>query len=415
MLQTLQLAGLNGSGGSPLAASATASAPPFTGLEFVEIAAGTVHARRRPRTGFAYDNERPRHRTAPRGLRPSARTPVTNASWLHFAEGGGYERREWWCDEGWAWKEEYDITRPGGWTPDHRAERRLDELVPLDPQPPGRARVVVRGRRLRSRPRGASAHRGRNGRRRRPGTTRAEAPDVSRGETSRSWPACTPTSTSSAGGPAPAGAYPGGRLAGRLPGDDRRRLGVDLEPLRGLPGLRRRPLPRVLRGVLRRPTTGCCAAARGPRGRARPPPTFRNWDFPAAPPDLLGRAARPRRYRVRRDAHRGTDRRSSPAAPRASARPRCAGCTPPAPTCVIADLNEESGQRWPTSWASGRGFIAPTSPCPRTWPTPSPPPRRRPAACAHRSAARASAGPNGSRAAADRTGSTRSSACWPST
>ena len=36
--------------------------------------------------------------------------PVTNASWMHFSEGGGYERREWWSDEGWAWKEDYDIT-----------------------------------------------------------------------------------------------------------------------------------------------------------------------------------------------------------------------------------------------------------------------------------------------------------------
>ncbi len=29
---------------------------------------------------------------------------------MSFSEGGGYERREWWSDEGWAWKEEYDIT-----------------------------------------------------------------------------------------------------------------------------------------------------------------------------------------------------------------------------------------------------------------------------------------------------------------
>jgi iron(II)-dependent oxidoreductase len=47
-----------------------------------------------------------------------ARRPVTNASWAHFCEGGGYERREWWSDEGWAWKEEYDITHPEGWTAD---------------------------------------------------------------------------------------------------------------------------------------------------------------------------------------------------------------------------------------------------------------------------------------------------------
>ncbi len=59
--------------------------------------------------GFSYDNERPRHAVelAPFQI---ARRPVTNASWMHFSEGGGYERREWWSDEGWAWKEEYDIT-----------------------------------------------------------------------------------------------------------------------------------------------------------------------------------------------------------------------------------------------------------------------------------------------------------------
>jgi iron(II)-dependent oxidoreductase len=62
-----------------------------------------------PEQGFAYDNERPRHGIA---LEPFeiARRPVTNASWMHFSEGGGYERREWWSHEGWAWKEQYDIT-----------------------------------------------------------------------------------------------------------------------------------------------------------------------------------------------------------------------------------------------------------------------------------------------------------------
>src|SRR3984885_8415294 len=59
--------------------------------------------------GFSYDNERPRH---PVGVAAFAiaQRPVSNASWLHFSEGGGYERREWWSREGWAWKEEYDIS-----------------------------------------------------------------------------------------------------------------------------------------------------------------------------------------------------------------------------------------------------------------------------------------------------------------
>jgi gamma-glutamyl hercynylcysteine S-oxide synthase len=57
---------------------------------------------------FAYDNERPRH-SVELGAFRIARRPVTNATWLHFTEGGGYQRREWWSDEGWAWKEDYDI------------------------------------------------------------------------------------------------------------------------------------------------------------------------------------------------------------------------------------------------------------------------------------------------------------------
>jgi gamma-glutamyl hercynylcysteine S-oxide synthase len=58
---------------------------------------------------FSYDNERPRHDVELGAFR-IARRPVTNATWLHFTEGGGYQRREWWTDEGWAWKEDYDIT-----------------------------------------------------------------------------------------------------------------------------------------------------------------------------------------------------------------------------------------------------------------------------------------------------------------
>ena len=67
--------------------------------------------------GFAFDNERPRHVVDVPAF-CIARRPVTNGTWMHFVEGGGYERREWWSDEGWSWKEEYDITHPEGWTAD---------------------------------------------------------------------------------------------------------------------------------------------------------------------------------------------------------------------------------------------------------------------------------------------------------
>jgi iron(II)-dependent oxidoreductase len=60
---------------------------------------------------FSYDNERPAHDVDVPAFR-IARRPITNGTWMRFVEGGGYERREWWSDEGWAWKEEYDITHP---------------------------------------------------------------------------------------------------------------------------------------------------------------------------------------------------------------------------------------------------------------------------------------------------------------
>jgi len=106
MRQTLAIAGL-----LPPAEQARADAPltgedPPTG--WLEIPAGTFELGAAP-DGFAYDNERPRH-TVELPAYAIARRPVSNASWLSFSEGGGYERREWWSREGWAWKEEHDIT-----------------------------------------------------------------------------------------------------------------------------------------------------------------------------------------------------------------------------------------------------------------------------------------------------------------
>ncbi|HWY17584.1 MAG TPA: SUMF1/EgtB/PvdO family nonheme iron enzyme [Solirubrobacteraceae bacterium] len=104
MRQTLAIAGLLPAGEPPpLAAEA-----PSEQDEWLELPAGSF-AMGAGAEGFAYDNERPRH-TVALGAYAIARRPVTAASWMRFAEGGGYERREWWSDEGWAWKEEYDIT-----------------------------------------------------------------------------------------------------------------------------------------------------------------------------------------------------------------------------------------------------------------------------------------------------------------
>ncbi len=110
MRQTMTLAGLLPAGEPP--AIGAESELPAEQEEWLEIPAGSFAMGARAE-GFAYDNERPRHTVALEAF-AIARRPITAASWMRFAEGGGYERREWWSDEGWAWKEEYDITHHPG-------------------------------------------------------------------------------------------------------------------------------------------------------------------------------------------------------------------------------------------------------------------------------------------------------------
>jgi iron(II)-dependent oxidoreductase len=121
MRQTMALAGVLPPGEPSLAGGNRDPAPEpsaeasWVGLPSASFAMGA------PPEGFAYDNERPRH-TVQLPAFDIARHPVSNASWLSFSEGGGYERREWWSNEGWAWKEEYDITHhPAMATSDPRA------------------------------------------------------------------------------------------------------------------------------------------------------------------------------------------------------------------------------------------------------------------------------------------------------
>jgi iron(II)-dependent oxidoreductase len=102
MRQTMDIAGLLPAGEPALAACDSPAG-------WLSIPAGAFEMGAGAR-GFAYDNERPRHSVGVDAFQ-IARLPVTNASWMRFSEGGGYERREWWSDEGWAWKQEYDITR----------------------------------------------------------------------------------------------------------------------------------------------------------------------------------------------------------------------------------------------------------------------------------------------------------------
>lgn len=146
MLQTIQLARLSGyelpdtgagadaPAGSGADAPAGSGADAHTGLELVEVAAGpcTIGA---VAAGFAYDNERPRHSVVVDGF-AIGRTAVTNAAYLAFVDGGGYERQEWWTPAGWAWKQQLGASAPGAWNEEHTGEWRLGRMEPLDPGRP---------------------------------------------------------------------------------------------------------------------------------------------------------------------------------------------------------------------------------------------------------------------------------------
>ena len=111
MRQTMAIAGLLADGEGPPRLSGTRGWVEIPAGSFEMGAAGDadgVGDGDGDGVGFAYDNERARHEVRLPAFR-IARLPVSNASWMRFSEGGGYERREWWSDEGWAWKEEYDI------------------------------------------------------------------------------------------------------------------------------------------------------------------------------------------------------------------------------------------------------------------------------------------------------------------
>lgn len=88
-------------------------------------------------TGFAFDNEGPRHQVFLRPYRLASRM-VTNAELLAFIDARGYERPEYWLSDGW------NKIRAEGWRHPLYWQRRddnwwtftLNGFVPLDPNEP---------------------------------------------------------------------------------------------------------------------------------------------------------------------------------------------------------------------------------------------------------------------------------------
>jgi ergothioneine biosynthesis protein EgtB len=81
---------------------------------------------------FGWDNEFPEHEVEVEPFAIDA-TPVRNRDFLEFLEAGGYDRRDAWSDEGWAWKERAGVRHPNNWIPGGDGWRcsTLFDVLPL--------------------------------------------------------------------------------------------------------------------------------------------------------------------------------------------------------------------------------------------------------------------------------------------
>jgi hypothetical protein len=64
--------------------------------------------------GFIFDNEKWRH-TVPVAAFDIDVSPVAETAYAEFVGAGGYQRREWWSDAGWAWREAAGARHPLCW------------------------------------------------------------------------------------------------------------------------------------------------------------------------------------------------------------------------------------------------------------------------------------------------------------
>ncbi|HEX8073171.1 MAG TPA: SUMF1/EgtB/PvdO family nonheme iron enzyme [Pyrinomonadaceae bacterium] len=96
---------------APVVAAPPASAPP---RDMIEVAAGAFPLGAENSASFVYDNELPAHLVDVPAFK-IARLLTTNEEFAEFVAAGGYERREWWDEEGWTWREREGWACPLYW------------------------------------------------------------------------------------------------------------------------------------------------------------------------------------------------------------------------------------------------------------------------------------------------------------
>lgn len=252
---------------------------------------------------WALDNERPAHRVELPAFWLDT-TPVSNAAYQEFVADGGYRNPRWWTAEGWAHRQQADLTAPLFWRHEggQWLRRRFGVTEPVPPAEPvlhvswyeADAYARWAGRRL---------------------PTEAEWEKAARHDpaTGRSrrypWGDDEPAAEHANLGqrhlrPAPVGSYP----AGQAPCGARQLIGDVWEwtasDFTGYPGFRAWPYreySEVFFGSAHKVLRGGCFAVAPVACRG----TFRNWDYPVRRQIFAG-------FRTARDAEPGGPAHASP-------------------------------------------------------------------------------------------------------
>ena len=137
ILQTLQL-----KTGEPYHPSVSVSHPnapgedPFGRPTMLPFPGGAVAIGTDDRSA-SYDNERRRHSVEIAPFLIDA-TPVTETEYADFIAEAGYETREYWSDDGWAWRSESGVRHPKYWSSGEEGWeiRIMDRHLPLNNRRP---------------------------------------------------------------------------------------------------------------------------------------------------------------------------------------------------------------------------------------------------------------------------------------
>jgi iron(II)-dependent oxidoreductase len=97
----------------------------------VEVPAATIWLGARPGSGFVFDNEKWAHQVEVPAF-SIGRSAVSNVQYRDFVDAGGYARREFWSDAGWALRERLALAHPRYWRRDADgwSVRQFDRWMP---------------------------------------------------------------------------------------------------------------------------------------------------------------------------------------------------------------------------------------------------------------------------------------------